>query len=169
MSQIKNQQGFTMVELMITLAIAGMLLAVGVPSMRAMIQVNKVAAESRAMVTALNYARSEAVTRKRAVSVVPTDGSNWTNGLTVWLDANGDGSVDNNDAETLQVFPDLDDIALTPSGAFTEIRFDEDGFLESPATAPSFALQLTDCNKAGVRTIVVNLSGRVEVERAACS
>jgi type IV fimbrial biogenesis protein FimT len=64
---MNRQSGFTLVELMVTIAIAAILLGLGVPSFRTLIENNRIAAASNDIVTALQFARSEAV--KRAVLV----------------------------------------------------------------------------------------------------
>lgn len=168
MSRKKYQGGFSLVELMVTVAIAGILLAVGVPSFRTIMQTNKVAAQSRSVVTAFNFARSEAVTRKTTVNVVPSDGNSWSNGITVWTDADGSGAMNNNDDEVLQVYQALEESTLVASlGANARITFDRDGFMSFPVEAISFDLQLDNCHVDG-RTITLNLTGRVAVETSAC-
>lgn len=69
---MKRQAGFTLVELMVTVAIAAILLGIGVPSFRALIENNRIAAASNDVVTALQYARSEAVKRGVLVDVCGT-------------------------------------------------------------------------------------------------
>lgn len=64
---MNRQSGFTLVELMVTIAIAAILLGVGVPSFRTVIENNRIAAASNDVVTGLQYARSEAI--RRAVLV----------------------------------------------------------------------------------------------------
>ena len=58
-----KSSGFTLVELMITLAIAGILVAVGIPSFNSTISSNRLTSYANELVTALNLARSEAVKR----------------------------------------------------------------------------------------------------------
>lgn len=65
---MNNQQGFTLIELIVTMAILAILLVVGVPSFRSMIEGNRIAAASNDLVTGLQLARSEAI--KRGIPVV---------------------------------------------------------------------------------------------------
>lgn len=162
-----NNKGMTVIELMVVVGIAGILAAIAIPAMDTLIQTNRISAQAREIVTAFNYARSEAVTRKQDVSVVPTDGADWNNGLTIWLDDDGDNTVDNNAEEVLQVFDGLSGSTLTPSAAIVRTTFDSDGFLSTPSASPDFTLQLDNCKVDG-RTITLNLNGRVEISTAAC-
>lgn len=70
---MKRNHGFTLIELVITIAIAAILLVVGVPAMRSFIQNNKVAGETNELVTAFNLARSEALRRGEPIGVCPAD------------------------------------------------------------------------------------------------
>lgn len=70
---MKRKSGFTLIELVITIAIAAILLVVGVPAMYEFIQNNRVAAETNELVTAMNLARSEALRRQAPVAVCPSD------------------------------------------------------------------------------------------------
>ena len=72
---MKTKHGFTLIELMVTLAVAIVILAVGIPVFSTMIANNRAAADSNALVTALQFARSEAVKRSAQVRVCAGDGA----------------------------------------------------------------------------------------------
>lgn len=61
--------GFTMIELMITVSVASVLLAVAIPSFNQMIVSSRLTSQSNEMVAALNLARSEAIKRNANVTV----------------------------------------------------------------------------------------------------
>lgn len=61
--QFTRTRGFTLLEVLVTLAVAAILLGVAVPSYRSMVQRNSIAANVNDLIGDLNYARSEAVTR----------------------------------------------------------------------------------------------------------
>ena len=98
---MNRQRGFTLIELMITLAIAAILLTVGVPSFQSMMRNNRAATHMNEMITALNLARSEAAKRGLRVSLCPstnqaacTGGTSWNNGWIVFIDTStNDSSV----------------------------------------------------------------------------
>lgn len=73
--------GFTMIELMITVALASILLAVAVPSFNQMIVSGRLTAQTNEMVAALSLARSEAIKRNANVTLCRAD-NNSTNCVT---------------------------------------------------------------------------------------
>ena len=76
-----RQRGFSLVELMVTLVVAVILLAVAVPSFRDLIRRNQVSAASNTLLASLNYARTEAINRSQLVSICPSaDGASCSAG-----------------------------------------------------------------------------------------
>ncbi|CAM5432183.1 GspH/FimT family pseudopilin [Rhodanobacter lindaniclasticus] len=69
----RRARGFSLLELMITITVMAILLAIAVPSFRDVIHRNQVSSASNAMLASLNYARSEAITRGQLVSMCPGD------------------------------------------------------------------------------------------------
>jgi len=93
--------GFTLIELMVTVAVAGVVLTVGVPSFREMIQENRAATNANSFVTAVHFARNEAIKRGQRVSLCKsvdgatcTTSGGWQQGWIVFLDPNNAGVVD---------------------------------------------------------------------------
>lgn len=70
MDTIRNSEmrGYTLIELMTTLAVAATLLTVGVPSFKQLYKTNKEASVANSLVSRVMYARSEAI--KRGVDVI---------------------------------------------------------------------------------------------------
>ncbi|MES9817364.1 MAG: GspH/FimT family pseudopilin [Candidatus Thiodiazotropha sp.] len=88
---MQKNQGFTLIEMMITIVIAAILLTVGIPSFFNMIERNSVSSTSNELVAALLYARSEAV-RQEGNAIFTPDANGWT----VGIDTDLDGVVDAN-------------------------------------------------------------------------
>jgi len=85
--------GFTLPELLIVLAIAGVLLAAGMPGLRTYTQNQQLATTANAFLGALNLARSEAIRRGSRVDLAPRDGVTWENGWVVFANKPGDGNL----------------------------------------------------------------------------
>lgn len=93
-SRLVQQQGFTLIELMITLIIAGILLTLALPSFTDLMISNNVTSTTNRLIHDLNLARSEATSRGTSVAVVSkSDSSNWSSGWDVEPVKSSDGTV----------------------------------------------------------------------------
>ena len=100
----RRTSGFTLLELLAVVTIAGLLLAVAVPGMRAFIQNGRMTGAANDLVHALQTARSEAIKRRRNVVVCTSadpleaepdcDDEAAVNGWFVFVDNNADGVRD---------------------------------------------------------------------------
>jgi type IV fimbrial biogenesis protein FimT len=62
-------RGFTLPELLVTIAVASILLGIAVPSFSGLIVDNRLTTQANDLVSAINFARSEAIKRNRTVSL----------------------------------------------------------------------------------------------------
>ena len=67
--RMTRQGGFTLLELMVTIAIAAIVLSVGVPSFRGVIMDNRLVSQANQIVTSIKIARSAAVRFQRNATV----------------------------------------------------------------------------------------------------
>lgn len=158
-----KQTGFTLIELMVTIAVLAILLSIGIPSYQNMVLNNRIVAQANQVVTALNYARSEAVKRAASATVCSTNGgaacagsTNWSTGWMVFADANGNGTVDGGET-VLRVWPALNAGNTLNTGDRQRITFNATGF----ATGFDGVFRL--CDKRGAaeaRAISINAMGR---------
>jgi type IV fimbrial biogenesis protein FimT len=153
-----SQKGFTLIELMITLAVFAVLLGLAAPNFGQLLRDNRAATEINSFSGMFAYARREAVQRAQ------------TTRLQGPLAADGSWQVLRHaDALELQVFPALSSYNVNPAGLKT-VLFDSQGQLISGA-AVTFDLLVkdTELNCATFnRTVVVELSGAASVRKRGC-
>ncbi|MDN3219830.1 GspH/FimT family pseudopilin [Pseudomonas nunensis] len=145
-------KGFTLVEVLITLAVFLVLITMAVPMFTRAVQGTRADTEIGDLQRALNFARLEAIDRGVTTRLRPTaSGSVWTGELTVY-DSTG------TPANVLRVVPALSTGATLalPSGV-TAIDFNNMGGLSSPSTAVVITYSLG----AQSRTLNVCLNGRI--------
>ncbi len=139
--------GFTLIELMVTLAIAAILLTIGIPSFRDLMIKSRLSGQVQEFFGTLNFARSEAIKRGNFVSVCKSaDGSqcggNWSDGWIVFANNDNDSpaSRDNiggaNEEPLLRVFPALpSNYTLNANTNFTNyITYDRFGMANNMGT-----------------------------------
>jgi len=96
---LARTRGFTLVELMITVAVAAILAAIAWPSFRDFMHRNAVTAQANQVLASLQYARNEAVSRRYPTALCGSssgtscDGSSTReNGWMVWRDSSLSGT-----------------------------------------------------------------------------
>ena len=169
-----------MIELLVTLAVAAVLLAVALPSFNAAIGRNRIVSEVNEFMAASNLARIEAIRRNGATGVcasnnASTCGGTWANGWIVWADgrlADGtegarNGDPDAGEALRTGAFSNQD----TVTGATVDFRFNQRGRRVTPAAgAVTITLQPTKCVAGQTRTLTLIASGSISVATPpACS
>lgn len=75
---MERVKGFTLVELMVTVAVLAILVALAGPSLADMLRKNRAQAEVNTIKSMFNYARSEAVQRSGQVYVCTPDAGDWS-------------------------------------------------------------------------------------------
>lgn len=176
-----HARGFTLVELMVTVAILVILLAIGVPAMQGFLASRQVAGKTDALASAIRFARSEALKRAQSVticqtttadSVTPTCDTgtgDWNSGWLVFVDnAPADGSYDK-DKELLvkvqQALPGGGVFKADDGKPMRTIKFTADGLAIGSNTG-FYAFSDAGCTK-----LTLAPSGRVSTEKmktAAC-
>ena len=154
---IARLSGFTLIELMVTLLVLGILVSIAVPSMRDTIIKNRVVSEVNLLVAALNAARSESIKRGRSVSLLKS--GNWQDGWTMFEDSGVYGSIDGSDA-VIKVSNGFGSSTDTLTFSRDFIRFTSTGFAD---LAGIFLLCTSDKDTGYARAIYISSTGRVRL------
>ena len=165
--RLARERGFTLIELMITLAVFAALLAVMVPSYSDMTLGSKLRSQANDLVAGAVLARSEAIKRNQAVRMcVSADGASciaggWEQGWVVFHDADDDGVLDVGETVLLRHQAAASGFKIT--GTVASVRFQGTGVGATQAT-------LTACRatpSVGTQERVVNITatGRASVTK----
>lgn len=164
----KPSNGFTLIELIVTLAVAGITLAAAVPSFQETVMNNRRTTQLNAFVGMLNLARSEAIKRGGIVRLCKSsnltscnNGTNWENGWLLFVDADNNGNVDldaDGNPIVIRVHEALaNGVTLRGNNNVTNfISYRSSGFSNTNGT-------FTMCDSRGasdVRAVVVSSTGR---------
>jgi type IV fimbrial biogenesis protein FimT len=167
---MKKNSGFTLLELLITVAVVSIAMAIAVPSMTTFVQNDRLTTNINTLVGHLGLARSEALKRSQQVSIcISSDaatctGTNWEEGWIVYADTNNNGSFAEdvaNGEEVLRAQQALGGAnTLTPTTIGTQITYDNRGFVTSTG---SFLLCDNRTGDFG-KTVTITTTGRVRSE-----
>ncbi len=173
-----GQRGFSLIELMIVVAVATVLLGFGIPSMTALMNSNKLTSATNALMSSMRLARSEAFKRNSRVVVcksrdgvtcTPTGG--WEQGWLVFHDTNADGVHDENEVIIERGNPLPATVRLTGNStvgkyisfvASGSTRLMGGGFQAGTLTVCNLSLEAGEA-----RQIVLNAVGRLRVQKVA--
>ncbi|WP_189359166.1 GspH/FimT family pseudopilin [Undibacterium squillarum] len=113
-----RERGFSMVELMIVVAITGILMALAMPAYRDFINRQQMQAAALEFYAAVNLTRAEAIKRGDQVTMAAADGADWKSGWTIFLDANNNLRRDS--GEQIIMTHDALPATLAVASAFTD-------------------------------------------------
>lgn len=166
-----RQSGFTLIELMVTLAVAAILLGLALPSFQSSLRSNRVATATNDMLASISLARSEAIRSTRGGGVCSSnDGAacngSWADGWLVWADANGNGALDG--GETVLKYS-RGDARLGATGPGAVVAFDSRGRRRAGADQ-TLTLKPSECGGQPLqRTLTINAAGQVRTAKGSCS
>ncbi len=100
-ASLQSSHGFTLIELVVTMAVAAILVAVAVPNLRTFIQNGRINTQLNDLIGDISLARSEAIKRRSGTGICKsTDGltcvggGNWGGGRAVFVDLNNNNLWD---------------------------------------------------------------------------
>lgn len=143
---MRRQAAFTLIEMMMAIAVMAVLLAVAVPSFTGIIRSQRVKTAAFDLQSSLVYARSEAIKRSSNVDLVPVSTSDWASG---WSIVAGSTTL-----RTQQAFP-----SVSIAGPTANVTYQRSGRLTN-TSAPSFTVKSSESDSTTARCVNVDLSGR---------
>lgn len=165
---LKNTVGFSLVEALISLAIASILMGSMIPSMSNILERNRATTNINWIVSAVNFTRHAAVVNRVTMTLCAPKlndqcGGNWHGGLIIFSDRNKNARIDNTDNIIARIQPPNGNgsikwrafrnrqyLQMTPAG---HTNFQNGNFVYCPE----------DRNQKFARQIVVNIQGRTRL------
>lgn len=169
---IKNtkQSGVTLVEMMITLTVMAILLAVAIPAFESLIASTRLSTSTNDLLAAIAQSRSEAIRRGQRVVLCIQDPANagqctinggWEQGWMAFIDADRDGNLDPGEPIILSTARQPASINIPANGGLSTITFLPSGratAANNTIRVCSASVGLNDDTRS--RDISVNASGQ---------
>lgn len=175
-------RGVTLIELLVTVAILAILLAIGVPGFQDFFASNRAITSTSDFMTSLSIARSEAIKRGQRVVVCKsanplaalpacTSADTWAQGWIVFVDDNNDATRQNSvDEPILRVHAALEQTSFSGNANVADyVSFTGTGATKMTSGAIQSGT-LTLCASPVQREVIISSGGRIRVRDpgAAC-
>lgn len=167
-----KKQGFSLIELLITLFVLAILLVIAVPSFNALIQKTRVNSSTNLFVSYYQLARNTAISTRHDTIYCPIDitlpsltgqkcAQDWTLGAVVYKDANGNLTIDSDQDVVALVNKPHKGLQMRMRAGLNKqyLRFQANGFLEN--TAGNLVICGADNNPRHAKTVIFTRNGRL--------
>jgi len=177
---MKKTVGFTLIEIMVTLVMVAIIIAVGVPGLGSLMANNQATAHSNNLITALSFARSEAIKRGVHVSICAKNAAEeenhtcggednkWSNGWFVFINPNGNAATGYTPPAGNQLRS-----WSAPTGNSTmtgpvSVSFNNAGSIQANKDK-TFTIKYSHCTGNQNRTIIIKTTGRASTLKGECT
>lgn len=176
---MKKSAGFTLIELMVVIAIASVLMKLAAPSFKQLLQSNTISSNVNNFLADMRYARSESVRRGGGVIMCRSDapeaaspvcgsgsgpgGNGWVSGWIIFIDLDGDGTrIASSTDPVLRVQAAITAMDSIQEANSTKFRFTATGRLTLGGIT---SFEFGGGNYAGTvkRTVCVSVGGRARL------
>ena len=165
------QPGFSLLELMIALAVAAILVVVGVPSFRYVTNANRIAGEINGLLGDLQLTRSEAIEQGRPVTICRSvtgaacaAANTWQSGWIVFMDANGNQAVDAGESLLRVQRPFAGTDTLVASNNVAAVTFNREGFAFGLPGTVTMTLHDQTGNATWSRCLAISIVGQLQTQ-----
>jgi type IV fimbrial biogenesis protein FimT len=175
--QTATQTGFTLMELLMTIAIAAIVATIGIPSFQYVTNSNRVAGEVNGLLADLQFARGEAIKEGQPVTVCmskggttcDTTGNAWNSGWIVYSNPNGTGANTTIPAagsilRIQNTFTSTDTFLAAP--AFSAITYNREGYAIGVGNGTLISLHVASATPAQTaswtRCLAVSMNGMTQ-------
>ncbi|GGD05000.1 GspH/FimT family pseudopilin [Halopseudomonas salina] len=161
-----RSRGFTLIELMVALAVFALLIGIAVPGFGSMIDQQRMSTGLNNLGLGLTMTRDEAVRMNRTLTLAPISGD-WNEGWVIFVDTNNDGVPDGGEKVLRHLPPDTQLRVHANKPVSRYVRFNAHGqteLLNGGFQAGTFRFCPSKSGAEG-RKLVINQVGRWRVER----
>jgi type IV fimbrial biogenesis protein FimT len=163
--------GYTMIEMLMTMAIAAILLSIAIPSFRYVTNANRIASELNGLLGDLQFARAEAIKEGRTVTVCQssdgatcTNSTSWQGGWIVFSDPTNVGVYDAGEIYLRKQKPFSGTDTFVASQGVAVITFNREGYAVGMPNGTLVTLHDSSNTTAWTRCLSINLSGQMTSE-----
>ncbi|MDR7067685.1 type IV fimbrial biogenesis protein FimT [Pseudoxanthomonas japonensis] len=164
--------GFTLIELVVTLAVAAIIAAIAVPAMQSLINSGRLNSMAEELTTAMQLARSEAIRRATTVTMCGSangttcaNGTDWNRWIIVGRD---NAASDAAGAEVITVIRDsVMPAGMSLTGPAAGVHFNPSGLLNAETTVSACLPNATVSQNQRVVTVLI--SGSARSSKGSCS
>ena len=164
-----RSSGFTLIELMVVVAMVAIMLMLAAPSLREFTANQALGGATSDLMGASMTARSTAINRNAQVVIEPQTGTDWTTGWRVYVDKNGDASYAAADDELIATGPPLPETVeknatvVTNCASKDKFAYRADGFLLVGGSLGNGGIPLKSKVTGRERCLVFDRTGRTRI------
>ncbi|WP_077529111.1 GspH/FimT family pseudopilin [Vreelandella utahensis] len=161
-SNSERQKGFTLIELMISVALLIILVTVAVPAFQGVVESRRITTKTNLLLSSVNTTRSEAIKRGEVVTLKAVD-DDFAKGWCIYLGESGGGC----DSETpIRTYEGSEALNINADGD-TQLEFSPQGSLHSPGNQVALTVSPPE-GQTQANYLCISLSGRASINGSGC-